>query len=246
MTRYLISLSYKGTAYSGWQRQTTNLETVQEYLEKALRTIFKLKITATGASRTDTGVHALDQKIIFTVPRAYKSTELKFLLNSHLPEDIRVNSCEMVDPNYKLLELIKEKTYVYKLSNQGVNALLNETVFTPDKSVKDMDLFKDALVIFIGEHNFKSFSVPGKRNSIRKVSSIQVIENAGIFHIHIKASGFLKYMIRFIIGASMQAANGELSLAQIQNELKNPTESLKILKAPAKGLVLESIALQTK
>ncbi len=244
MNRYIISLSYKGTRYSGWQRQTTNPKTVQEKLETVLLHINKKPVIASGASRTDSGVHALDQKVMFNLDKEFDTKRLMAKINSRLPLDIRVNKIKKVPLSYNLFDHIREKTYVYNLSLSSPNALESETTAIFENIADfNIELFQKALKLFIGRHDFTSFSSLAGRPPHREVFEIKCVKNSQKLEITLRANGFLKYMIRYIIGASIQVGLGTLELTKIKSELKKPTKGFKPRRAPANGLILKKIYL---
>ncbi len=247
---YMLILSYKGTNYSGWQFQTVNPNTVQNAFEKVLRSFVNFQeIQVIAASRTDTGVHALGQVLKVVLPKDIAPEHLVLGLNSKLPNDIKVIACDYVNSSFNVNKDVQSKEYHYYFCQQKVpKATLAETLYSNPEFL-NIDLMQEACKIFIGTHDLSNFCVKGGRDidpvreilecSLEKTSFLPL--EPEVFYLKIKAKGFLKYSVRFIMGALFDVGMNKLSIEQIQDALAMKTNSFPKNKAPAHGLHLIKI-----
>lgn len=247
---YKIKLSYKGSAYSGWQYQKTDPETVQNYVEKVLEKIAKLEaFQVIGASRTDAGVHARGQVLKITLPRDVAPENLLKGMNSKLPNDIRVLSCEYCQQEFNVNRDTTSKEYHYYFTtNELGNAVSSDVLYAVPEEL-DLDLMNQACKLLEGEHNFLGFSSPGPNpsSSHRNILSCSIektnflaLENQ-VFYLKIEGTGFLKYMVRYLMGALWLIGKKELSLEKLSASLKTGEVVEPRKKAPALGLHLIEI-----
>lgn len=238
---YLIDLSYKGTNYSGWQKQSNTKNTIQEVLEVNLKQILEhQKLTLHPASRTDAGVHALQQLVTLDLSKDYDSLKLTNKLNGQLPQDIRIKQIDRCHHHFNIHQSIATKEYRYYFSLGPVHALLAETVFTPHFPI-DIATIQKRCSLFEGEHDFKNFCILGGRNAVtrRKVHTCSLhreeLFGTEIYYIQVKAKGFLKYMVRFMVGSLLKTST--------QNNIHLLSDFKEYYKAPAQGLCLHSLEL---
>ena len=250
MQQYLITLSYNGRQYSGWQRQTKNPNTIQEIFEEVLKRVLDDEsLYIVGASRTDTGVSALDQKLTFKTDQEIDHAEFMTLFNLHLPKQIRVLNIKPVSPSYNLQADILKKTYTYKFG------------FTPDdfqnhyfpgkKFLFDLMLAQSAVNLLLGTKEFKYFSSPGNKTpkTQRKIEEacLKLIHaEKELYEFEISANGFLKYMVRYLAGAIYLIGTNQLAINDFSLALAGEA-SLKIKKKlPGHGLTLKKIYLRSE
>lgn len=244
---YKLQLSYKGTQYSGWQFQTQNQETVQEYVENVLKKIAKhQKIKLSGASRTDTGVHASGQTLKVTLPKKIDPQNLMKGMNTTLPNDIRVVSCDFTHHDLNVVLDCKSKEYHYYFTvNKNQNALVHEAVYSYPENL-DIEKMKKACSFLLGKHNFFSFCNPSARlNTPYRVITDCSIEKTNfltmekdVYYLKIFGPGFLRYMVRYLMGALWDIGAGKLSIEDFQLSLQTGEEHGVRTKAPARGLHL--------
>ncbi len=171
--RYAAVISYLGTRYVGWQKQLNGLS-VQEVLEKALSTAFQTPTQATASGRTDAGVHAEGQVVHFDADTTIPTDKIPFAINTLLPDDISMLTCEVVDDDFNARFSAKRKTYCYKLylSRHRLPILepTHEHVILPLNFSK----MREAADIIEGEHDFKCFEASGSiiKNTVRTIYSI--------------------------------------------------------------------------
>jgi tRNA pseudouridine38-40 synthase len=246
---YKLILSYKGTNYSGWQFQTANSQTIQNYVEKVLRKIANYQeFQVIGASRTDTGVHAKGQTLKVTLPREIEPDKLLLGMNSKLPDDIRVLECQFVDKSFNVNRDVKSKEYHYYFSlNKVRGASLSEIILYQESDL-NIDLMREACELIVGEHDFNGLCTGGEGfNTIRNINYCSIEETSflpfedKIFYLKIGASGFLKYMVRLIMGELLQVGLGELSLKDFSEIINSGNSRISKVKAAPHGLHLMNI-----
>lgn len=158
--RYRAVISYYGANYVGWQRQLNGLS-VQEVLEKALEKTFGAPTSATASGRTDAGVHALGQVVHFDADTSIPADKVPFAVNTHLPDDVSMLSCEIAPENFNARFSAKRKTYCYKIyvskHRLPVLELDHEHITYP----LDLDKIEQAAKIIEGTHDFKCFEASG-------------------------------------------------------------------------------------
>jgi tRNA pseudouridine38-40 synthase len=227
---YKLILSYRGTQYRGWQFQTTETETVQNYVQQVVASIARhQKYQVIGASRTDSGVHASGQVLKVTLPREVSPDKLTRGMNSKLPIDIRVVSSELINEKFNVSRDSKYKEYHYYFTlDQNENAILTETV-TSLTEKPNIQLMQKACELLIGEHNFNSFCSPGPlppsthrtilKCSIEKTQLLTYQND--VYYLKIQGTGFLKYMIRYLMGAIWDIGLNKLSIEDFNQSLKS-------------------------
>lgn len=238
--RILAITSYKGTNYQGWQRQP-NVMSVQERIEMELSKYFNRPINIVGSGRTDAGVHALGQRFHFDVD----VTELDldktiYSLNCMLPSDIKIEDLMEVDEDFHARFSAIEKIYGYSIILSSKDVLLNDIMYVCPYKL-DLKKFKETLMLFKGEHNFKNFTSKesDEDNFIREIYDITYDYRESTISISLRGNGFMRYMIRYIIGTAIEVARNKVDIEEVKELLKGEGER-KIVswKAPAQGLIL--------
>ena len=241
--RLLAKVRYKGTRYAGWQRQP-NVLSIQEVIETELSKYFNTPIVIFGAGRTDAGVHAFGQRFHFDVELDDVDLDrLIYSLNRMLPDDIQIDDIEQVEEDFHARYNAKSKTYNYLISFESKSPFFYETCYLFPKGF-DFDLFKNALDHFVGKHNFKNFTSKeeDKDNFIRDIYMIDAYKDDELVSITLKGNGFMRYMIRFIIGYSIDVALGKYNEESIDELLDDNSERhIVSSKAPAQGLILVNV-----
>ena len=233
--RYLLTISYDGSDFYGFQRQN-DLVTIQGELEKALHTILQEGIQIVASGRTDAGVHALGQVAHFDTAKEIKDLD-KFVysLNSLLPKSIDVLSIEKKDDEFHARYSAKEKTYIYKIYLSKTNEPLKRKYFHICSYALDVDKMKQAIKAIIGEHDFKSFCVenPQIKTTIREIydAHIDVLDCGKELDIVITGNGFLHNMVRSIAGTLVDVGRGRFEVEDMKKilEAKNHQRAGKTL-----------------
>ena len=241
--RILAVVSYKGTNYAGWQRQP-NVLSVQEVIERELSQYFNREITIYGAGRTDAGVHAYGQTFHFDIDTDELDIDrLIYSINRMLPEDIKIIDMEEVDDSFHARYNAKGKVYSYSIVLEAKDPFWYDKVYLFPKSL-DIDMFKDALSRFVGKHNFKNFTSKeeDQDNFEREIFSIDVEAEGPIVNVLLYGNGFMRYMIRFIIGYALDVACDKYNIDNIDELLdENSERTIVSSKAPACGLALVNV-----
>ena len=234
--------SYKGTNYYGWQKQVGFIS-VQSKIEEVLSQIYDTAITITGSGRTDAGVHAYKQYFHFVTEKDKDLKQLAYAMNKMLPEDIHILSLEKVDDAFHARYNAKRKIYEYDI------LLKNKEVFNYDLAYLypmdlDIDLLKDALKLFEGEHNYQDFTSKeeDEGNFVRTIYSIEVNKENDLVKIRFEGNGFMRYQIRNMVGSAIAVANKKEDISFIKYHLEgNKKREIIAYKAPATGLYLVDV-----
>ena len=240
--RYLAKVSYDGSSYSGWQIQP-NVTTIQEVIEKAISLINKKETSITASGRTDTGVHALGQVFHFDSSYDLDGKVWVKAINSKLPDDIRIQEVMKTSDVFHARFDAINKTYVYKINCGEYNLFERNYIYQYNKSL-NIDLLKDYSAIVEGVHDFGSFnssSYEEMPNQVRTlISFIGKLED-NILTITIKGDGFLRHMIRVLVGTYISLCEEKITLETIKNALEHPNKEAISYKVPGMGLYLEEV-----
>ena len=242
MRRIRLTVAYDGTNYCGWQVQINGI-TVEEVLNKTLSELCHEDIKVIGASRTDSGVHALGNVAVFDTESGIPGEKFSFALNQRLPEDIRIQeSCQVADdfhPRY--CDTIK--TYEYKILNRRFDMPTERLYSTFVYYTLDIDKMKRAAAVLVGEHDFKSFCSTRSQveNTVRTITDITIDKVGDMIHIRISGNGFLYNMVRIIVGTLMKIGLGIWPEDCMEAILAAKDRTKAGPKAEAKGLTLVEI-----
>ena len=242
MTRYLINFSYDGSNYNGYQKQK-GLNTVQGKMEEALKSINNWEDTKIHASgRTDAHVHAINQYGHTDINVDITEYKLKRALNSLLPDDIYVKSTKIVDDSFHARYMVLSKEYVYKLNMGEFNPIKRNYVYQFGKKL-NVEKMKKAIKYFIGEHDFTTFSSneDRKENNVRTIYEAYIEEKEDELFITFKGSGFLKYMVRIMVGALIMVGLEKIKEEDIKNMFDAKDKSLVKITANPEGLYLANV-----
>ena len=238
--RYLITFSYDGTNFNGYQKQP-NLRTIQGELESALKFISGGNdITVNSSGRTDKGVHALNQKAHFDLDKNITCYKLKCALNTYTKDDIYIKSVEAVADNFHARYNVSKKEYIYKINMNEYNPIEKDYVYQYNKKIP-----KELLDKFIskmnGKHNFKSFTSDKDKKSYERILKMDYKITKGILYLRFESSGFFRYMIRNIVGLLLDINNGKKSINDIDNIFKSENRISAGICASPVGLYLNKI-----
>lgn len=235
-------VEYDGTNFHGWQVQG-DLRTVQKEIQNALEKIYKRKIKIIGSGRTDTGVHAYGQTFNYKTDKYLPNTSILMGLNSVLPKDIVILSCEDVALNFHSQRSALSKTYIYKILNQPLpSALLVNRVWHVREKL-DVQRLKGYLGLFVGEHDFSSMCIKKslKDNPVRKINFITISRHNNLIDIEINANGFMHNMVRNIVGTTIYLYRKDMPHEQITDILNSKDRSKAGPTAPPQGLYLKEV-----
>ncbi len=210
--RVLLTVTYDGSGYYGWQRQKDFIS-VQQRLEEALSTLLKRDITVRGASRTDTGVHSLGQRAVFTDDKITIPVDrIPLAVNCFLPDDIVVTDAVEVDDSFHPQYSVTDKTYEYKILNSDYKNPLLVRYTEHIRPRLDIDAMKRACPYFLGEHDFKAFCATGgsSKTTVRTIYSLEVEKEGDIITIRVNGNGFLYNMVRILAGTLVYVGLGKI------------------------------------
>lgn len=242
MKRIKLIVAYDGTNYCGWQTQINGI-TVEEVLNKTISGLLKEDIRVIGASRTDSGVHALGNVAVFDTESKIPGDKFSFALNQRLPEDIRIQeSCQVADDFHpRFCDTIK--TYEYKILNRKfalpTERLYSAFVYYP----LDVEKMQMAAAYLVGEHDFKSFCSSGSQveSTVRTITDISVEKHGEMISIRVSGNGFLYNMVRIIVGTLMKIGLGVWQPERMEEILNACDRNAAGPKAEARGLTLVEI-----
>ena len=239
--RYFIEFSYKGTNYSGWQRQK-NAVSVQQLLDEALTLIIRENIETVGSSRTDTGVHAEQQYAHFDIANEIKDTEqLTYRLNSRLPFDIAVHRIFKVDDTAHSRFDATHRRYEYRIIKRK-NPFLSDESHIFHKPL-DIEKMNEAAALLLVYKNFESFSKIHTQvnNFLCDITAAGWFEKDGILIFNIKANRFLRGMVRALVGTLLEVGVGKRSIKDFEKIIQAQDRSKAGAQAPAQGLFLVEV-----
>lgn len=242
MVRVKCIVSYDGSAFFGFQSQP-NQRNVQDEIQACISQICKCDVSIIGSGRTDAGVHANGQVIIFDSELNLTEKQWKLAINRLLPDDIYIRDVNFVNNDFHPRFLAIEKTYCYKINVGEYNPLQRNYVYQLNKKLNIASM-KEAAQLFIGEHNFQSFCSNENdetKSFVKKIFSVEITKKKDIISITIIGTGFLRYMVRMIVGTLLEIGKGKITNEYIINRLDQNERKIVSYKAPGCGLYLEEV-----
>ncbi|HXF28756.1 MAG TPA: tRNA pseudouridine(38-40) synthase TruA [Chlamydiales bacterium] len=242
---YVLTIAYDGTNYSGWQRQP-HLTSIQEVIEKAIQTITREKVPLIGSSRTDAGVHALDQVAHFRTSKEIDTGRLFKALNGLLPPDIRILQIKTGTQDFHAQKNAQAKIYHYHITTKPF-VMPSERLYTTHiRKEIDLALLEKAAKKFVGTHDFTSFANKASegaasKNAVRTIFRIDVVTTKHGFRLEFEGSGFLYKMVRNIVGMLLEVASHKRPFEEIDSLFKAKNRRLAPTAAPAQGLFLVKV-----
>ena len=242
MNNIAIHISYDGTDYHGFQRQQNGI-TVQQTVEEALYKVTGEKLTITGCSRTDAGVHAMDYVCNFKTSSQIPPDKFPFAINTVLPENIRCFKGVAVGDDFHARFSALSKIYSYKIYNTThANALLSRYAchFPKKLSIPKMQL---AAKEFIGKKDFSAFMATGgqQKTTVKEIYSLDVYNTGNLIEIKIHANSYLYNMVRIIAGTLMYVGCGKIDAADMGDIIRSCDRTRAGITARPQGLCLEKV-----
>ena len=242
MMNYLMTLKYDGSAYHGWQRQD-NAITVQQRVEEALEKLFCSRLSVTGCSRTDTGVHANCFKCNFHAEKEIPHEKIISGMNFFLPEDIAVYESQSVSDDFNARFDCRSKEYIYKIYNGKVRDpfLVNKAYFY--RYPLDADFLDRQAKDYIGTYDFSAFRAAGAttKTTVRTVYNAGVERQGDLVIFRVEADGFLYNMVRIMVGTLLNISEGKIKSGTIP-EIIESGDRLRAGKTEApEGLYLNKV-----
>jgi len=234
---FKIVLSYDGTDYHGWQVQPGK-RTIQGTIEEALSKIARKRIAVVGAGRTDAGVHARGQAANFEAALTMTEPALFKALNALLPDDIRITALEEVPPDFHARRDAKGKIYQYRIchSREIDPFVVRYALHWPHPL--NLKRMREAARLFQRKGDFSGFSSNRLLHPVREIVRSDLRRKGDEILFTIEASGFLRTMVRAIVGTLLEVGRGRIAPAAIEEIFKDKKRTLASPTAPAKGLCL--------
>lgn len=252
MKKIRLLLEYDGSAYQGWQSQRSGL-TIQDILEEHLRKITGEQQRIIGAGRTDAGVHAFGQVAAFSTATTHPPEIFRRALNATLPKDIRVLDAFEAEEHFHPRYDAQAKSYVYLIGLHLTSAFLYRYCWGLHSTL-DVAAMADAARAFVGTHDFSTFRGTGcsAKSPIRTVTSIEVTRLSALefmtatiqgefVSVRIEGNGFLRHMVRTIVGTLAEIGAGKFPSSQAAELLQARNRAAAGPTAPAQGLFLEKV-----
>jgi tRNA pseudouridine38-40 synthase len=246
-----LIIAFDGTEYFGWQRQKSD-PTIQGIVEEAIAKMTCTPVTLNGAGRTDAGVHAEGMVANFTTDSAIDPTGFLNGLNSILPDAVRLRSVEEVDEAFHARFSAKGKEYEYHFVATDIASPLERLYVARIPASIDLEAMRACMELLVGEHDFSSFeatgsrdlSISGGRGAIRTIFHAELVElgeKSGRLKVVLAGDGFLRHMVRNIVGTLFDVGKGRLSLADFESIIAAKDRTGAGATAPANGLLLKKV-----
>lgn len=239
-----MTIEYDGADFHGWQVQGKK-RTVQGVLQEALSALLKERITVIGSGRTDSGVHAEGQVAHVRIHSKLPVEKIRLGLNALLPHDVVVKEIKKVSVSFHAQNDAKAKTYCYRIYNSQNRPVLERGRVWHVWSPLNVTLMKKTAAFLVGRHDFAAFQATDKRNprktTVRHLTKISVAKKGTVLSITLIGEGFLKYMVRNIVGTLVMVGRGFLTPAGFQKILKSRDRKKAGRTAPAHGLILKKV-----
>lgn len=241
-SNFKIILEYDGGLFHGWQRQK-NAATVQAEIEKALFTLTGENIVLTGSGRTDAGVHALGQAANFISSTPLTSEVIQRALNSLVPEGIVITSCSRVNEKFHARYDAKSKTYHYRILNRAIPAVIGRQYAWFIRPKLNIGAMQEAAGHLLGSQDFKAFEGTGspRSHTIRQVMTANLTHDGDYLIFEIRADGFLRFMVRNIVGTLVDVGLGRIGPDDFKRILLSKDRAQAGATAPPHGLFLVEV-----
>lgn len=243
--RFKLVMEYDGSRFHGWQCQP-GLQTVQGETERVLSLIADKKIDLQASGRTDAGVHALAQVAHFDMQTRMDGPGLKKALNALLPEGILIHHCMLAGPAFHARFSARAKTYRYRILNRPLKPALSRDYVWHVWHPLDRNVMEKAATFLVGSHDFKSFEGAGspRSHTVRTIYRATLLKedgNPGVLAFEVTANGFLRYMVRNLVGTLVHVGLGKISPEEIPPILAGKNRELAGVTAPPQGLFLKAV-----
>ncbi len=243
MRNIKLLIEYDGTNYLGWQVQPKG-PTIQGMLGDKIKLLTGESIQLFGSGRTDAGVHALGQVAHFKTQSRMDLCSMQRALNSLLPRDIVIQKIEEVEEGFHARKHAKSKIYEYRILNRSLRSAFHRGYVWHIPQKLNLTQMKKATQCLIGEHDFSAFRTVGSstRTTVRRVIQSEWKRGRGGFiRFEIEANGFLKQMVRSIVGTLVEVGKGKINPEEFQKILTSKDRKKAGPTAPAQGLFLKEV-----
>lgn len=245
---FKLIIEYDGSDFHGWQRQKSD-RSVQETIEKALAVMTRETVPIIGSGRTDAGVHALGQVASFTTRARLDAEALRNGLNSLLPDDVVIKNCDLMPAGFHARFDVVSKHYRYHILNRPIAPAIGRQFVWHIRNPLDIPSMCTAADGLLGTYDFKAFEGAGspRSHTVRTVSVSAVKETGGgNLTYDIAANGFLRFMVRNIVGTLVDVGLGKTPAEQVPHILQSRDRSRAGATAPPQGLFLVDVCYPPK
>ncbi len=237
--KYLVKTAYDGSHFFGWARQNNKItvqQTIEDFLSKALNT----KIEIFGVSRTDKGVHATSQFFHFETHHVFSTEKILSFSSGIEKYDIQLVSCYIIPDNFNPRFDVISKEYTYKINTKRKEIFENHYAFFWPHGFngEKVDVFSK---LFIGRHDFLSFSSSDKEDTVREIYDISYYFEEEYLILKIQGNGFLRYMVRTIFSALLAFQTKKITKVELEDYLNNPVKGKYSNKLISGGLYLSDV-----
>lgn len=243
MHRIKLTMSYDGTHFSGFQRQRNAPRTIQGVFEDVFAQTFNENVVLHGSGRTDAGVHARNQVAHIDVQRAIPTDRMLYALNRLLPKDLVLLAAEKVTHDFHARKSALGKAYSYRIFNGRIPPALGFRYFCHVPQPLDAVLMRESLQAILGFHSFQGFCAHGSsvKSFDRTIYAVDLDIKDAWWTVRIIGDGFLRKMVRNLVGSAMDIAGGRKSLAIMRQALMSGQRCDAGQTAPAAGLFLDHV-----
>ena len=226
--RLALGVEYNGTHFHGWQLQEEGVRTVQDEIEKALSIVANHPVRVFCAGRTDAGVHAIEQVIHFETDAVRSVKSWVFGCNVNLPHDVNVLWVKEVSDDFHARFDAIARSYEYRILNTEVRSSLNSDFVLWEPRKIDLEKFKEAANILVGEHDFSSFRghLCQAKSPIKNIEFIDIDMRGSLITTNIKSNAFLHHMVRNIVGTLLKVGRMEEQPGWVEEVLGKKIENL--------------------
>ena len=240
MRNIKLTIEYDGTDYLGWQLQAEG-RTIQGEIEEAILKLTGEKSRIHGSGRTDAGVHALAQAANFATGSPLPCETIRSGLNSYLPHDIRIMNAENVPASFHARKDALEKVYEYTVLNRKVSSPLRKRYAYFYTYPLDIPAMEEAAARLVGQHDFRSFAASNLdiESTVRRITALGLRKYGDELVFRASANGFLRHMVRYIVGTLLEIGRGRRASDDIANMLQGSMKAGPV--APPHGLCLMSV-----
>ena len=241
--RLALTIEYEGTCYRGFQYQV-DAPTIQGELERAIEKLTGERVRVKGAGRTDAGVHAEAQVVVFDTDSALSTDTFVSALNHYLPDDIAVRAAYIAAQDFDPRRHAQSRTYRYSILNSRMPSPLARRFTCHIRDTLDVDRMRSAATMFIGEHDFRRFAAPlptGKTSSVRAIFNASIEQSGDVIAFRVGGNAFLQHQVRRMVGALVDLGRGRLSKDDLQAMIDNHETDKVAHSLPAHGLCLVKV-----
>jgi tRNA pseudouridine38-40 synthase len=245
---YRLILQYDGTDFHGWQMQD-DLRTVQGELARVLSLLDSREVIVHGSGRTDAGVHAEGQVASVELQREMTPQKLRAAINGNLPNDVRVLFVDSAPGDFHARYSARSKTYIYRVVHGHVMSPFWSRYALQEARPLDLDRMRSCAKQFLGEHDWTAFSAAQSdaESRVRNVTQLVITDGwdargrCHLIEFTVTANGFLRYMVRSIVGTLLSVGQGEIDEETVARAIREGDRNLVGATAPACGLTLKSV-----